>query len=259
MPRVNTRGLLLAAVIGFSVSRVVLQAGELLPALAPDPAVLADNDLVKVPGPGSGTILLRFSNAIANLGDGELHIVAYRDSASPSTVDLENDTIPAFQRILLDDGTFYDQLAGELLYHPEHHHFHFVGAALYRLRDADTDEIMLESPKISFCLADVTVADSSLPGFRKVPIYNGCVHDPYTTFGEMGISVGWEDIYDKSLIGQTFDVTALMAFPARDYILESTTNPDGILKELNHAARATVRVRIGIGVPVKVGKSRPGV
>ena len=76
----------------------------------------------------------------------------------------------------------------------------------------------------------------------------------------MGISVGWEDIYDKTLIGQAFDVTDLMQLSPKDYILESTTNPDGILIEANPTpVSASVTVRIGAGVPVRVGKSRPGV
>jgi hypothetical protein len=268
-PILPTRITKIATKLLFIVSTLALvglrtsSKADLLPALAPDPAVLADFDLVQVPGPASATqtILLRFSNGIMNLGAGVLHIVAYRDSASPSTVDRNNDTLPAFQRITREDGSTYDVPAGELIYHPEHHHFHFQGAARYQLIDPDTLTTLRESPKVSFCLADVTYVDSTLPGFRKVPIFNGCIHDPYTTFGEMGISIGWEDIYDKALIGQALDVTDLMNLPAKDYILQSTTNPDGILHELNtdHPASASVLVRIGQGVPVKVGQSRPGV
>ena len=258
-----TNLVLTALVLSLSSLVTSVRAADLLPALAPNPAVLADFDLVQVPGPVSSTqtILLRFSNGIMNLGAGVLHIVAYRDSASPSTVDLNNDTLPAFQRITRDDGTTYDVPAGELIYHSVHHHFHFEGAARYQLIDPDTLTVVRESPKVSFCLADVTYVDSTLPGFRKVPIFNGCIHDPYTTFGEMGISIGWEDIYDKSLVGQALDVTELMNLPAKDYLLQSTTNPDGILHELNAAqpASVSVSVRIGQGVPVKVGQSRPGV
>jgi hypothetical protein len=270
MKRLTTEGLLLTSLLmaGALVSTSSqaqpslpgTHATDLLPALAPDPLVLADNDLVQVPGPGTKRILLRFSSAIANLGAGELHIVAYRDSASPSTVDINDDTMPAFQRVTRDDGTFYDLPAGELIYHPEHHHFHFDGASQYRLLDPATKTVVRESPKISFCLADVVVADDSLPGFRKVPIYNGCVRDPYATYGEMGISIGWADVYDKALVGQALDVTDLMALPAKTYILESTTNPERVLLESNSApVSASVSVQIGIGVPVKVGKSRPGV
>jgi hypothetical protein len=86
------------------------------------------------------------------------------------------------------------------------------------------------------------------------------VRDPYATYGEMGISIGWADVYDKSLVGQALDVTDLMALPAKNYILESTINPERILLESNSApVSASVLVQIGIGVPVKVGKSRPGV
>ncbi|MGZ4972305.1 MAG: lysyl oxidase family protein [Limisphaerales bacterium] len=233
---------------------------SLLPALSPDPISLTDNDLVRVPGSGQTTILLRFSNSIRNTGAGQLHIVAYRDSASPSTVDINNDSMPAFQRIDTTDGHFHDEPAGELLYHPEHHHFHFVGAAKYQLIDPDTLQVVRESPKVSFCLADVTIVDSTLSGFHKQPIYNSCVHDPYTTFAEMGISVGWEDTYDKQLTGQAFDVSELMSLPAKDYILQSTTNPNQVLRESNVTpSTASVRVRIGVGVVTKVGNSRPGV
>ena len=256
----NPKSVLLSVSLAVAAGVFHVAAGDVLPALAPDPVVLADHDLVQAPGVRSQTILLRFSNAIMNTGASELHIVAYRDSASPSTVDIDNDTMPAFQRITRDDGTFHDEPVGQLVYHPEHHHFHFDGAARYRLIDPDTSDIVRESPKVSFCLADVSIADNSLPGFRKVPVYNSCVHDPYAKFAEMGISIGWEDVYEKSLIGQALDVTDLMKLPAKSYILESTTNPDGILHESNsQPVSAAVEVRIGVGVTVKVGKSRPGV
>lgn len=247
-------------VLGITLGVLNATAGDLLPALAPDPAVLADFDLVQVPGVSTQTVLLRFSNAIMNTGAGKLHVVAYRASASPSTVDINNDTLPAFQRILRTDGTTYDVPVGRLLYHPEHHHFHFDGAARYRLIDPATHSVVRESPKVSFCLADVGIVDSTLPGFSQVPKFNSCIHDPYATFGEMGISIGWEDVYGKSLIGQALDVTDLMQLPAKNYLLESTTNPDGLLLESNaHPVSVSISVRIGAGTPVKVGKSRPGV
>lgn len=246
--------------LAFAIGALTVNAGDLLPALSPDAGVLADNDLVKVPGVRTQTVLLRFSNAINNTGAGELHIVAYRAAASPSTVDPDNNTMPAFQRITRDNGTFYDTPVGQLVYHPEHHHFHLDGAARYRLIDADTGIIVRESPKVSFCLADVAIVDATLPGYRQAPVYNACVHNPYATFAEMGISIGWADVYGKSLVGQSLDVTDLMTLPAKNYILESTTNPDGLLHESNGGpVSATVTVRIGVGVPLRVGKSRPGV
>ena len=234
-------------------------AYDVLPTLAPDPDVLADNDLVR--DPKTGQILLRFSNAIGNYGAGVLHVIGYRQSASPQTVDIDDDTMPAFQRVYRQDGTYHDEPIGDLVYHPEHHHFHFVGAARYRLIDPDTVEVVQESAKVSFCLADVIVVDDSVPGFRKVPVFNSCAHDPYARLVQMGISAGWADVYGKDLIGQAFDVTDLMNLPAKCYILESTTNPDGLLWETNDSqpASAWVKVRIGKGVPVGVGKSRPGV
>lgn len=236
-------------------------AADLLPALAPDETTLADNDLVTVPGSTNSTVLLRFSNAINNTGTGPLVVIGYRSKVSRSTIDLNNDVMPAYQRIYRDDGTYHDELVGELVYHPEHHHFHFMGAVRYRLIDPDTGDVVRESPKVSFCLADVEIVDSTLPGFSQVPKFNSCVHSPYATSATMGISIGWADVYGKTLMGQAFDVTDLMLLPAKEYLLESTTNAGGALFETNAGDPVAVRVPvwIGVGVPTKIGKSRPGV
>jgi hypothetical protein len=257
------RPLLPLAALALLVSPAALSAlasapGDLLPTLAPQAGVLGDLDLVK--DPNSGAVLLRFANAIANTGQGPLLVVGHRESASPKTVDPDRDTMPAFQRILQSDGTWREVPVGTLTYHPAHHHFHFDGAARYRLLAPD-GTVLAESPKVSFCLADVQVVDGSLPGFKKSPTYNSCAHDPYATDLQMGVSVGWEDIYGKDLIGQAFDVSALMQQAPQWYTLESTTNPQGLLLEGHQAspAHASVQVWIGDGVKLGVGKSRPGV
>ena len=253
---------------------------DLLPALAPlqatdasgngDGGTLNDYDLVQSPSgsPTAGTIWLRFTGSPANYGAGPLDVIGKRDSASPQTVDPSNDVIPAYQRIHRSDGSFYDVKIGpcddgcDLVYHEVHHHFHFQSAAQYSLLDS-AGQVIRDAPKQSFCLANVVVADSTLPGFPPGEgAFASCNHDAYATFVQEGVSVGWADVYDKSLIGQAFDVTDLMSLPPQLYTLRMTTNPLGVLREMpspKHAEVATVQVLIGQGVPFGVGEPRPGV
>jgi hypothetical protein len=245
------------AVLPLLLPAMAAAPADLLPSLAPRAQVLQDLDLVK--DPHTGAVLLRFSNAVSNVGQGPLVVVGHRDR--PGSVDVDDDTMPAFQRILQTDGTWREVPVGTLVYHPAHHHFHFLGAARYQLLDPDTGQVLMESPKVSFCLADVDVVDRSLPGFHKNPVYNSCAHDPRATSLTMGVSVGWEDVYGKSLVGQSFDVSALMQRAPKWYTLTSTTNPEGLLLEDHQGspASASVQVWIGQGVKLGVGTSRPGV
>lgn len=243
---------------GRAVATPPAAATDLLPTLAPLHRSLEEHDLVR--DPRTGQILLRFSAGIANSGAGPFEILGQRDAASARAADIEHDVMPAFQRIQRSDGTTRDVPVGILEYHPEHHHFHFVGATTYRLRDS-VGNVVREAPKVSFCLVDVEPIDpdaSLVP--VTVPPIQSCAHNPYATFVDMRVSIGWADIYDKSLVGQAFDVTDLMNLPAQTYRLEQTTNPDGVLLDTNGAPLTdSVEVVIGRGMPVGVGSSRPGV
>ena len=64
--------------------------------------------------------------------------------------------------------------------------------------------------------------DATLPGFPIAPAFNGCDPNARTTYVNMGTSVGWEDIYDKMLFGQNFDVTDLMSQPPAQYFIRQT-------------------------------------
>jgi hypothetical protein len=55
----------------------------------------------------------------------------------------------------------------------------------------------------------------------------------------MGISVGWEDVYDKMLVGQNFDVTDLMRQPQARYLIRQTVDEAGIIFEQNDANNIT--------------------
>jgi hypothetical protein len=91
-------------------------------------------------------------------------------------------------------------------------------------------------------------------------VYNGCDPNRNTTYVNTGTSIGWEDIYDKMLIGQNFDVTDLMNKPQAVYYIRQTVDAAGILIELDDRNNVTqIPVVLGIGVPFSTGGPRPGV
>ncbi|MET9511901.1 lysyl oxidase family protein [Streptomyces flavidovirens] len=229
-----------------------------LPALEPLRQELADNDLVREPD--TGITWLRFTGAPANLGSGALHIVGRRTKEEAALATPGNNVIPAYQRISRSDGSSYEMPVGLMRFHDEHKHFHMDAISRYRLINS-AGQVVRESPKVAFCLVDLEIADSTLPGFNVNPTYNSCSHNANATTLTMGISVGWADVYAKELEGQSFDVSELMNLPPQQYTLEMTTNPLGILHETNRTNPKTtsVQVTIGQGVPVGVGGPRPGV
>jgi hypothetical protein len=242
----------------FPCSSTSIRPGALLPELVPDQQLLADDQVVWR-DPQTGQFLLAFSAGIENLGAGTMNAVGYRDRIA-GTGDLPNpNTMPAYQRILHADGSCDEVQIGTLTYHDIHHHYHLDGVMNYELLDANLNPVKPNS-KVAFCLADITTVDPTLPGYPTAPAYNGCDPNRQSTYVNMGVSVGWEDIYDKMLFGQNFDVTDLMNQPQAQYFIQQTVDAAGIIYEQNDANNTTrVPVTLGIGVPFRVGGPRPGV
>jgi hypothetical protein len=240
----------------FPCSSTTLRPGALLPELVPDQQLLADDHVVWR-DPKTGQFLLAFSAGIANVGAGPLNVVGYRDRVGSVLPD--PNTIPAYQRIFHADGTCDELLVGTMEYHPAHHHWHLEGVMKYELLNAQGDPVK-PNTKVAFCMADVAQVDPSLPGFPTAPAFNGCDPNQRTTYVNTGTSVGWEDIYDKMLFGQNFDVTDLMNQPQAQYFIRQTVDADGILFEQDDSNNSTgIWVTLGIGVPYSTGRPRPGV
>jgi Lysyl oxidase len=240
----------------FPCSSTILRAGALLPELVPDQQLLTDDHVVWR-DPQTGQFLLAFSAGIMNLGAGTLNVVGYRDPVAGSIPD--PNTMPAYQRIFHADGTCDELPVGTMEYHDVHHHWHLEGVMKYELLNAKGKPVK-PNTKVAFCLADVAVVDSSLPGFPTAPAFNGCDPNRSTTYVNTGTSIGWEDIYDKMLFGQNFDVTDLMNRPQAQYFIRQTVDADGILFEQDDSNNTTgIWVTLGIGVPYSIGGPRPGV
>lgn len=177
-----------------------------------------------------GHTYLRFSTTTWNSGLGPLELVAGDKDAAKQNI---------YQRIHLDDGSYYDLLAGTFVWHDQHGHFHFEDYALYTLQAVDAPGASERtSSKTTFCVIDTDRINHKLPGAPKRPVYRTCA-------GEIqGMSVGWGDKYGYHLAGQAIDVTDL---GDGDYQLTVEVDPKKRLLETNDADNtSTVHLRISV-------------
>jgi hypothetical protein len=112
-----------------------------------------------------------------------------------------------------------------------HDHYHLRGLATYRITTRDGRQVA-KTYKQGFCLRDVHRA------------WGDAGPEQYTC-DYQGISVGWQDTYDKSLDCQWIDISHV---PPGKYNLEITVNPSRIFEETNYKNN---RVIIPIKVPLK--------
>jgi Lysyl oxidase len=234
----------------------MIRPGALLPDLVPDKGLL-DDDHVIWRDPQTHQFLLAFSAGIENLGAGTMNAVGYRD---PVARPLPNpNTMPAYQRAFHPDGSCDEVRIGTLTYHDIHHHGHLDGVMNYQLLDAPNGQQVKPNSRAAFCLADIAKAAPTFPGFPTAPAFNGCDPNAGTTYVNMGTSVGWEDIYDKQLFGQNFDVTDLMNQSQKQYFLQQTVDSAGIIAEQDDTNNTTgVSVTLGLGVRIRLADRDQG-
>ena len=189
---------------------------------------------------------LQFSNGTANIGLGPLHLYGVLPA-------LPDGSQLVMQRIFRSDGTYWDDTAGAFIYHPTHNHTHFENWCVYRLREVlpgdGVGAIVASSEKTSFCILDLVVYNSSLPNFSPNDYYTNC------TGGTQGLSVGWLDIYTKSLPGQNIDITNI---PPGVYWLESEADPDNHVREASDSNNiARIKVNIGGTSTISMDRYEP--
>jgi len=206
---------------------------DLLPDIIIRQSDLFDNDIVM----SGGQRLLRLSNGTPNIGAGKLYL--YGGQTYP------DGTQDVIQRIYRSDGSSWERLSGKFIYHAGHGHIHFENWCQYNLRTIlpgdGVGPIVAQGAKTSFCILDLGVYDSSLPGFPPGGQFRSCG----TTI--QGLSVGWMDIYSKTLTGQNIVITGV---PEGQYWLESVADPaNNVLEqdETNNAARIKVTIPAGGG------------
>jgi hypothetical protein len=162
--------------------------------------------------------LLSFNTTSWNSGSGPLELVAGK-------VNNRAKKQKVYQRIYYSNGTYYDRLAGDFIWHKQHNHFHFEQYALYTLLPVTAPTTsQRSSQKTTFCVMDTTAVDTSLSGAPSSAYYSTCGNS------KQGMSVGWGDTYGSFLSGQSISVSGL---PDGVYKLMIQIDPQHHLLEEN--------------------------
>ena len=142
---------------------------------------------------------------------------------------------------------------------PDHEHWHLLGFERYELRRAAGRPRVVTDRKTGFCLGDRYRARSlELRGQPPEPVYTGrCGLERTGLLGlTVGISVGYGDVYDPNLEGQSLRLTGL---DAGRYRLVHRVNVGRRLRESSYANNASsllLQLRWRAGRPsVRVLKS----
>ena len=179
---------------------------------------------------------LKVTVTTPNIGDGKLYLYGVLPANGDGTQDIR-------QRVYRSDGSFFDRLAGKFVYHPGHDHIHVENWTQFRLRTVNPDSsvgpVVAEGAKTSFCVLDLSVYDSSLPGYNSSGQFHSC------SGTVQGLTVGWADTYSKDLEGQNIDITDV---PDGTYWLEAEADP--LLRILEKRETNNIsRVLVTIGAP----------
>lgn len=181
----------------------------------PDLVTLQPSDLYLVQNTNRSFRIVRFSNAIANVGEGPLEIAGqYRSAALGYEVR---------QQLFTSVGELaLEPLLSAIDYHPEHGHWHLESFARYELWSTvrgSLFDVVRTSGKVSYCLMDTDRLPADPTAARG---YASC--GP----ARQGISPGWADTYRAHIPGQWIDIAGL---PSGVYALRSVVNPKGELRE----------------------------
>jgi hypothetical protein len=192
--------------------------------------------------------LLRFSVAIGNKGAGpfELHGVVQSDGTTTAT-----------QWIYDSNGGHIERYAGTFVFsdHAGHNHFHFANFANYRLRAVTGKNgigaVVAKSDKVGFAMFDNAVYNRSLPGAPSSPVY---LRQEQSSLDPEGISVGWADVYARTLGDQWIDIAGV---PNGQYWIEVTVDPNDLLAESDESNNTTYVKVILKGNHVKTNNDKP--
>ena len=163
-----------------------------------------------------GTKLLKLTNSVWNGGVGPLELIGGVDTGSG--------TQHVIQRILKDDGEYSEKSIGEFVFHPGHNHWHLDSFSVYELwtlqPNGMLDQVVATSGKVSYCLRDIyrsaEAEQIDRAGFTSCPPVR------------QGLSVGWTDVYQYYLAGQSIDITGLKD---GTYSLMSIADPFNLIQE----------------------------
>ncbi len=171
-----------------------------------------------------GRTVLRFSATVVNVGVGPFDIRGNRARTSVAAMKVR-------QRLFNTDGTKTVFLTGASMFYSGdgHDHWHIRDLQRYTIHSINTDAELGAGAKVGFCFWDNVAYRTTLPRAPQSPRYNSCGVASSLSVN-MGLSVGWGDLYPWYLPDQWIDITGL---PAGDYILRAHADPKGFFTEAN--------------------------
>ena len=189
----------------------------------------------------TGIRRLRFSSSLGNVGAGPIEVRPNQNQPCPvgqhnSTQIIYRDAnLNRIYEPLIDIGMARHR-AGCMIYHPLHHHWHFKASAQYVLYDPSDglQAVVSARRKVSFCLRDTARLPLRYGFFTYPEAYGAC-----TRRSPQGISVGWMDIYQSFLAGQS--VVLPLGLPDGLYCLTTVVDPIDQLLEVNNTNNGAVR------------------
>jgi hypothetical protein len=213
----------------------------LLPNMTPLPA----RDIY-VSGSGRSR-LLRFETSLANIGRGPMEVRPNRQLPCPSgqrgasqVIYRDVDGSGRFRRAV--DTEFHRRKAGCMVFHPTHNHWHMEASSFYALRPADAGAGPAAAyRKTSFCLRDSERVPERLGTFKSPLFYGACSRDR-----RMGVNVGWADVYQSFLDGQSLLLGTRDKVPNGRYCLSLRVDPKDTLREADETdnlSQRAIRIR----------------
>jgi len=235
-----------------AVDQVTDEFGEAVPEAAavslrkgtpmlPDMTPLVASD-VYIEGRGAGRVL-RFESALASVGRGPMQVRPNNRLACPrgqrgasQIVYRDVDGSGRFNR--RKDTDFGRRVAGCMLFHRSHDHWHFAASTRYSLRPVTGPNLVSARRKMSFCLRDSERVPASYGTWNYPLFYGTCSQN-----APMGVSIGWADVYQSFLDGQSLKLPPRLRNGR--YCLRIRVDPTNLLKESNERNNVSERaVRI---------------
>ncbi|HEY7400152.1 MAG TPA: lysyl oxidase family protein [Actinomycetota bacterium] len=178
---------------------------------------------------------LRLTNEVSNVGAGPIELKPRKKDCDHDGK-LQNDRT-AFQRVYEDanangvfdrgtDVTFHRHKVGCFEFDKAHGHWHFQDYARYELFELD-GTLVRQHAKVGFCLLDTDQVAIGLPG-EPASAYYGTDVSVCGDLDVQGVSVGWADIYQAPLPGQSIGIAGV---PDGNYCLVSTVDPENLVHE----------------------------
>lgn len=185
---------------------------------------------------------LRFETSLANVGRGPMEVRPNRRLPCPAgqrgasqIIYRDVDDSGFFKRNV--DTTSRRRKAGCMVFHATHNHWHFEASSFYALRPADrTGSPASTYRKTSFCLRDSERVPERMGTYHHPAFYGACSRDR-----PMGVNIGWTDVYQSFLDGQSLHLGRRRNVPNGRYCLSIRVDPKDALKESDERDNTSLR------------------